>query len=440
MNKILIVGNVLKDIYLNLDARTEKFVTDEDGVRQLQIGFNASQHHFFRRNSSFGGAAVSLEVLTKLGVKAEISGSSLDFTNDGASFNEAPGAYRYILVSDEEAAYLTPSSTRISDFIEPEKPVDYIYIDRSVELNDSVTRRIEKYLDTHPKVKLAIFPKASEEIFERRLVLRADWVFAEHRMSGVPEEKFILVAENKLSYLNTQEPVNIKRADLSTHLSLYSIGAATVLAGFIKGRQPAQCLKLARANMENAKLDMSLSLQSLTESVASYHDHVDDELELIAGTLVLGDFSIIDVDTEESVDESVAFDKVSGVALSEIMLEKFTDDGYSYVDYFTNRRKVPGLHFEKFSLNSNLKPYYEMGVRFVKWGVGFAHTLEDSKTNALAQKVALATRAKLVPVINVSSELSSDDAIAYLSEILKSRTDGFRVAILIIDGKNYLIR
>ncbi len=432
----MIVGNVLKDVYLNLDGRSEKYVTDEDGVRQLQIGFNASQHHFFRRNSSLGGAAVSLEVLTKLGVSAWISGSSLEFSGDGVNFSEAPGAYRYILVSDEEAAYLTPSSTRISDFIEPEKPVDYIYIDRSVELNDSVTRRIEKYLDEHPKVKLAIFPKASEEIFERKLIMRADLVMCDRRIVGVPEERFILVTENKLSYLNTSEPVNIKRADLSTHLSLYSVGAATILAGFVMGRQPAQCLKLARANMENSKIDMALSLKSLTEIVASYHDHVDDELELMAATLTLGGATIINVDSEAEINSDSL---ISGVALGETMLEKFTDDGYSYVDYFTNRRMVPGLHFEKFSLNSNLKPYYEMGIRFVKWGVGFTHTLEESKINTLIQKVALATRAKLVPVINISSELSAEDTVSYLGELLRSRVDGFRVAIIMIDGKLFLI-
>ena len=437
MNKILIVGNVLNDIYLNLDARTEKFITDDDGVRQLQIGFNANQHHFFRRNSSFGGAAISLEVLKKLGLNAEISGSEAVFTGDEVSFSEAPGAYRYILVSDEETAYLTPSSTRISSFVEPTKKIDYIYIDRSVELNDSVVRRISKYLEANPAVKLAIFAKASEEIFERELIKRADLVFAEHPMSEVSKERFVLISESKLAYLDASEPVTIKRADLSTHLSLYSVGAATVLAGLVLGRQPSQSLKLARANMENAKIDRSLSLKSLTEIVASYHDHVDDELELIASTLTIEGFSIVDVDSEEAVAE---FDKASGVALGEIMLEKFTDDGYSYVDYFTNRRMVPGLHFEKFSLNSNLKPYYEMGIRFVKWGVGFAHTLEESKINALAQKVALATRAKLVPVINVSSELSPEDAVAYLGEVLKSRTDGFRVAIIIADGKNYLIR
>jgi hypothetical protein len=188
--------------------------------------------------------------------------------------------------------------------------------------------------------------------------------------------------------------------------------------------------------MENSKIDMALSLKSLTEIIASYHDHVDDELELMAATLTLGGATIIDVDSEAEINSDSL---ISGVALGETMLEKFTDDGYSYVDYFTNRRMVPGLHFEKFSLNSNLKPYYEMGIRFVKWGVGFAHTLEESKINALIQKVALATRAKLVPVINISSELSAEDTVSYLGELLRSRVDGFRVAIIMINGKLFLI-
>ena len=60
---ILIVGNVLKDVYLNLDSRTEHFETDDDGTKWLDFSFDASRHHYFSRTSSFGGAAVSLEVL-----------------------------------------------------------------------------------------------------------------------------------------------------------------------------------------------------------------------------------------------------------------------------------------------------------------------------------------------------------------------------------------
>ena len=62
---ILVVGNVLKDVYLNLDSRTEKFETDKSGTAWLDFSFNASEHHFFNRGSSFGGAAITLEVFKK---------------------------------------------------------------------------------------------------------------------------------------------------------------------------------------------------------------------------------------------------------------------------------------------------------------------------------------------------------------------------------------
>ena len=76
---ILVVGNILKDVYLNLDSRTEKFEVDKDGVKWLDFGFNASEHHYFSRESSLGGAAVSLEVLSKMGINTTVTGSKLQF-------------------------------------------------------------------------------------------------------------------------------------------------------------------------------------------------------------------------------------------------------------------------------------------------------------------------------------------------------------------------
>ena len=69
----------------------------------------------------------------------------------------------------------------------------------------------------------------------------------------------------------------------------------------------------------------------------------------------------------------------SGVALSPEMLDKFTDDGFSYVDYVTNKRLVPGILLEKFTLNTNLGEFYQMGLRFVKWDLEFETELEESK-------------------------------------------------------------
>ena len=55
MGKILIIGNVLKDVYLRLDDRRNDFETDARGISWLELGFNGAEHTFFRRTSTFGG-------------------------------------------------------------------------------------------------------------------------------------------------------------------------------------------------------------------------------------------------------------------------------------------------------------------------------------------------------------------------------------------------
>ena len=60
---IQIVGNILKDVYLSIDPISEPLEHDKAGVEWLNLGFNASEHHYYHRLSTFGGAAISLEVL-----------------------------------------------------------------------------------------------------------------------------------------------------------------------------------------------------------------------------------------------------------------------------------------------------------------------------------------------------------------------------------------
>ena len=75
MSKILIVGNVLKDVYLKLDERQNDFELDESGISWLELGFNGATHSFLKRTSMYGGAAISLSVLSKLGIDAGILNS-----------------------------------------------------------------------------------------------------------------------------------------------------------------------------------------------------------------------------------------------------------------------------------------------------------------------------------------------------------------------------
>ena len=110
----MVVGNVLKDVYLNLDSRTEEFETDKNGVKWLDFGFNASEHHFFSRESSLGGAAVSLEVLSKMGLTTSVTGSKLKLEDGGLVADDTADTYRYIMVTDGRPSYLVPSRIRFS--------------------------------------------------------------------------------------------------------------------------------------------------------------------------------------------------------------------------------------------------------------------------------------------------------------------------------------
>ena len=80
--RILIVGNILKDVYLSLDERQNKVETDENGTPWMDVAFNGESHPFFSRTSVFGGAAVTLEVFKKLGIEASISGTDFQFEKE----------------------------------------------------------------------------------------------------------------------------------------------------------------------------------------------------------------------------------------------------------------------------------------------------------------------------------------------------------------------
>ena len=120
--KILVVGNITKDVYLNLDTRSENLETDSDHTEWLNLSFNASKHHFFNRSSNFGGAAVSIEVLQKMNLSATASDTNSKTT---------PSTYRYILLVNDNVTYFTPSVFCSTTFIAPAESVDYLYIDRS---------------------------------------------------------------------------------------------------------------------------------------------------------------------------------------------------------------------------------------------------------------------------------------------------------------------
>lgn len=451
---IYVVGNVLKDVYLNLDSRKCQFEIDKNNTKWLNLSFDASSNYFFNRNSSLGGAAVSLEVFEKMGIPAKISGSNLRLENGELTENGPAEIYRYILVSDGNVSYLVPNKSKTTNFTPPAEAVDCLYIDRSAHLDKEAIKRILTYLELSQKTKLVVYLKKLEAFNLKPLLNRADLLIYESHMpelDNLPPEKLIKISEAELKYLNITERIAPNRIDVLTHLSAYSIASATIIGGFILGRSVEESLKMARANLENARLNSVLNLSELEEITKNLR--TDDNLELIAASLVIPKKGILAADESggsikkkfENLNIPDSYENrrdyrnlffttpdlekyINGVILFDETARQLADNGQNFVEYLTTKRIIPGIKvdqgLEKFenseetytkgleNLAKRLHEYYLMGLRFAKWRAAFEIRLSnfgeilaptekaiDENCRILAEYALECQSAGLVPIV-----------------------------------------
>lgn len=416
---ILIVGNILKDVYLNLDSRTEAFEQDKHHVNWLNLSFNASEHHYFNRHSSFGGAAITLQVLEKLGLTATVTGSDFRYIeHDAADAHDMNTArsHRYILISDDGVSYITPSNFEPTIFIPSTTEPDYIYLDRSAFIIEENAQQISSYLDAHPHTSLIVYQKDDTNPHLNQLISRAALIFTEKTTTDMSSfDKTIFLSEHDISYKNITEPITIERIDKLTHLSAYSIASATVLGSFLLGLTVENSLKMARANVESANLDSVLTLDELNAIVSS----PSESLDLIAASLVAPHKGILATDesggsinkkfAELNIEDTFEHrhdyrniffstpdieNYTSGIILFDETARDFADNGQHIPDYLISRRIIPGIKVDQgleplpdhpeetytkglADLPQRLREYYGMGLRFAKWRAAFNLTLDD---------------------------------------------------------------
>lgn len=470
---ILIVGNVIKDVYLNLDNRTEKFETDKHNTKWLNLGFNSSIHHFYNRHSSFGGAAISMQVLKQMELGATISNSDFDLNDTEKATTFFAKSYRYILIADDNVSYLVPSEFEHTTFKIPTAPIDYLYIDRSAVITQSTAAEIATYLENNPNIKLIVYLKNPHDPYLSNLNHRATLTFSEKQSLELDFEKTIYLSDKDLSFKNITEPVTLERIDKLTHLSAYSIAAATILGSFILGNTVEDSLKMARANLENSNLDSVLSLTEL-KSLSSLPE---ENLELIAASLVVPKKGILAADesggsikkkfAELNIEDTfenrhnyrnIFFttpnieDYVTGVILFDETARDFVDDGQTVIDYLISRRIVPGIKvdqgLEKFSgseetytkgldgLPGRLREYYKMGLRFAKWRAAFNLTISnDGKVltptadaitencRILAEYAYMCQSAGIVPIVEPEVVYDGDYSIEKNIEVTSNILD-----------------
>ena len=378
---ILIVGNILKDVYLNLDTRTDTLESDKNGTKWLNLSFNNSEHHFFNRHPSLGGAAVSLEVLNKLGLTAHVIGSDLNLEDDNQYTK--PNIYRYILVSeDDKVSYFVPSNTEPTIFTVPENNYDYIFVDRSAALTPESIDNLIDYLKSNP-TKLALYHRNPLDQNLAALLPYANLIFIEkhHHFSedsyALPSEitpdKICVISDSHISFEHHVADLSLKRIDMLTHLSAFSILSATILGATILGKSKEEALKLAKLNLENSRLDSVLTLDELTD--LDFATNQPNPLELIAASLlkkgilaadesggsIKKKFAQLDIpDTFENRHDyrNIFFttdgleNYVTGVILFDETASDQMADGTPIPDYLIAKRIIPGIKVDQGLENS----------------------------------------------------------------------------------------
>ncbi len=410
--RILIVGNIIKDVYLSLDERQNRFETDENGTPWMDVAFNGERHSFFSRTSVFGGALVTLEVFKKFGLDASISGYNPE--------NHVADTYRYIMSVGDNISYFVPTERAATKFIAPNEPVDWIFVDRSTEISDDLITGIKNYIGLS-NAKLAIFVTTKnyhEQVEE--LVKIADLVFADGELKELPQKGVVCtILDQEIKCGSIVRRYKVSRNDLMTHLTSYSIVAVTIFCSMLSGKSTKEALEMAAINAENATLSETLTVNRLTEILEERH-RKEGNLRLIAKTIVSPGRGILAADESggsihKKFEEAGILDDeehrrdyrnifftthdlnkyVNGIILFDETARQKADNGSDFVSYLTLLGIVPGIKvdqgLESFSdpeyakekytkgldgLPERLAEYYEMGARFAKWRAAFEVTLD----------------------------------------------------------------
>ena len=478
MSKILIIGNVLKDVYLKLDEQRNEFELDEKGINWLELGFNGAAHSFFHRTSVYGGAAVSLSVLNKLKIDAAILNSKTEMTAGEITWSNDPADYRYIMSFKGGVTYFVPSKRKPTDWSMPSGTPEWILVDRSTTISAKLVDEIKNFLKFSTGTKLAVHAEKHLSPDGQRLADMADMLFVEDEPPVHTDEKIVDTIEvdkpnkqlvchispRKIYLGDAEESWSLSRTDMMTHLTVYSTIVATVLGVVIAGGTPAEALLLARINAEQATLEGSLSAERLQE-LAKAEQAKRANLKLVARSLMTSGKGVLAIDEsakslghrlekyqirntaenrkkfyELMVTTPALRGTVSGAILSDETAEMKLKNGLKVLDYLTEHGIISGIKTDKGlaemnadaethtlgqdALAERLNNYYKRGFRFAKWRAAFKIAKQQPSFFVVQQNAAeLADFAKecqlagLVPVVEVDILPDGDFTIEKSAEV-----------------------
>ena len=459
MSNILIVGNITKDVYLRLDNRQNKFETDQNDIKWLDFAFDGSTHKYYNRVSIFGGASISLEVLTRFGLTAEIANTSAKFLDGQFIVKDTNIVYRYILCQDRHVSYLSPSNYKQTTWEIPKESVDWIYADRSASISPKLAEELIEYLNLNHQSKLALFVGKYSNVnanHMRELINRASIVITDTKLNQ-NVENLVVITPHHIEYMGKRVRWQLEdRQDLMTHLSSHLTIGASVFGALVLGKDVDEALLLARANIERSILSSSSNISTLEEEISDdfyrveKHNPKEDkmlEVESNAKRLVSEGRGILAADESGGSihkkfegmnipdDEQHRRDYrnlffttpdlekfVNGVILFDETARQQSDDGRDFVTFLADKGILPGIKVdqglepidgtdEKYTkgldgLSDRLAEYYQMGARFAKWRAAFEITDHSPSQMAirknaeiLAQYALDCQNAGIVPIV-----------------------------------------
>lgn len=423
---ILIVGNIIKDIYLDFEAKL--FETDRDQKKVLETTLDEESLYFKSHTTVLSGASIAEEVFQNFKIQTKLAKNEVD--------------ERYIIRNDKSVKYLTSKYARLSRFSKPEFKPDWLFIDRSARLDARTLKQILVWLKLNPDVRLAIFTgdriekllACNDDLVANKilqeLVQRAEILFLSGRtLDGLKLDKNIeqklviritpelvtsgtLKSSDKLLNFRSNED-HIVKFDLNTkhfltHLSIYSSVAATILAALSTGWNLERAMRFARLNLQYASLGKTLNIDQLYKKLQKDLKKEND-LALLARALVTDERGVLAIDeskktiqkkllklglpdsreTSEKYREILVTtpnlsEYLNGVILSqETILQKMptgelipkflsargvlpgvkADLGLSEIPGFKNQFSTRGL----VDLECRVEGYFEQGLRFTKW-------------------------------------------------------------------------
>lgn len=481
MSKILIIGNVLKDVYLKLDEQKNTFELDENGINWLELAFNGGAHSFFRRTSVYGGAAVSLAILNQFGINASIMNSRTEMTAGEITWSDDPSDYRYIFSYKGGVTYFVPSTRKATGWSMPSSMRDtpeWLLIDRSTTVSAKLVDEVKNFLKFSPSTKLAVHAEKHTTPAGQRLMEMADLLFVEDEPPVHTDEKIVdqievdkpntqlvcHITPRKIYFGEAEESWNLDRTDMMTHLTVYSTIVATVLATIVVGGTPADALLLAKLNAEHATLEGARAVEKL-RSLAKEETTKRGNLKLIAQSLMESGKGVLAIDEsakslgkrfekfgiKNSAETRKKFyelmvttprvkDTVSGVILSEETAKMKLANGQKVLEYVTGHGMIAGIKADKGLMEmtdseethtlgkddvaERLRGYYKDGFRFAKWRAAFKIGKDKPGFFAVRENMEeLATFAKecqlagLVPIVEVDVLAGGDYAIKKSAEV-----------------------